>query len=78
MKHPDCERSHGAGPPDSKRWLILVARDQHDLYVHLVQAFSHDGKVQVIMDRRKDDSRNSPQVSHRLRTHGAVIIRRLE
>jgi hypothetical protein len=29
----------------------------------------------VILDRRKDDSRNSPQVTHRLRTHGAAIIR---
>ena len=32
-------------------------------------------KVRVVLDRRKDDSRNSPQVTHRLRTHGAVIIR---
>ena len=41
----------------------------------LLQAFSRDDKVKVILDRRKDDSRNSPQVTHRLRTHGAVIIR---
>jgi hypothetical protein len=58
-----------------KRWLIVVARGQADLYAHLVQAFSRDGKVRVILDRRKDDARNSPQVTHRLRTHGAVIIR---
>lgn len=58
-----------------KRWLIVVAREQADLYSHLVQAFSRDSKVRVILDRRKDDSRNSPQVAHRLRTHGAVIIR---
>jgi hypothetical protein len=75
MKRPDCERSLGARPSDSRRWLIVVARDQHDLYVHLVEAFSRDARVQVIKDRRKDDSRNSPQVTHRLRTHGAVIIR---
>jgi hypothetical protein len=43
-----------------------------------VQAFSRDSKVQVILDRRKDDSRNSPQITHRLRTHGAVIIRQTE
>lgn len=60
---------------DAKRWLIIVARGQTDLYAHLVQAFSRDSKVRVILDRRKDDSRNSPQVTHRLRTHGAVIIR---
>jgi hypothetical protein len=29
----------------------------------------------VILDRRKDESRNPPQIAHRLRTHGAVIIR---
>ena len=58
-----------------KRWLIVVARGQADLYTHLVQAFSRDTKVRVILDRRKDDSRNSPQVTPRLRTHGAVIIR---
>lgn len=59
----------------TKRWLIVVARGQADLYAHLVEAFSRDGKVRVILDRREDDSRNSPQVTHRLRTHGAVIIR---
>lgn len=62
----------------AKRWLIVVARGQADLYNHLVQAFSRDSKVRVILDRRKDDSRNSPQITHRLRTHGAVIIRQTE
>jgi hypothetical protein len=62
-----------AQPP--KRWLIVVARSQADLYTHLVQAFSRDQKVRVILDRRKDESRNPPQIAHRLRTHGAVIIR---
>lgn len=72
MPDPDKQRLNGL---TSKRWLIVVARGQTDLYDHLVQAFSRDGKVRVILDRRKDDSRNSPQVTHRLRTHGAVIIR---
>lgn len=58
-----------------RRWLIVVARGQTDLYAHLVEAFSRDRKVRIVLDRRRDDSRNSPQVSHRLRTHGAVIIR---
>lgn len=73
---PDPER-HEANGQSSKRWLIVVARGQADLYAHLVQAFSRDGKVRVILDRRKDDSRNSPQVTHWLRTHGAVIIRQV-
>jgi len=73
LPDPDKQQTNGQV---SKRWLIIVARGQADLYTHLVQAFSHDSKVQVILDRRKDDSRNSPQVTHRLRTHGAAIIRR--
>ena len=72
MPDPDKQRLNGLA---SKRWLIVVARGQADLYAHLVQAFSRDGKVRVILDRRKDDSRNSPEITHRLRTHGAVIIR---
>jgi len=63
---------HSAEP--AKRWLIVVARGQVDLYTHLLQAFSRDRKVRVILDRRKDESRNPPQIAHRLRTHGAVVI----
>ena len=55
-----------------------MARGQTDLYAHLVEAFSRDTKVRVILDRRKDDSRNSAHVTHRLQTHGAVIIRQAE
>lgn len=73
----DSDKRHVNGHA-AKRWLIVVARGQKDLYAHLVQAFSRDDKVRVILDRRKDDSRNSPQVTHRLRTHGAVIIRQAE
>ena len=72
---PDPDQQHLNGQGADRRWLIVVARGQADLYAHLVQAFSRDSKVRVILDRRKDDSRNSPQVTHRLRTHGAVIIR---
>ena len=70
----DSDKQYTNGHP-ARRWLIVVARGQTELYAHLVQAFSRDDKVKVILDRRKDDSRNSPQVTHRLRTHGAVIIR---
>jgi hypothetical protein len=69
MTQPDV-RAAGA----AKRWLIVVARGQTELYAHLVQAFAADDKVRVIVDRREDDSRNSPQIAHRLRTHGVVII----
>jgi hypothetical protein len=72
---PESGNKHHSDGQSAKRWLIVVARGQADLYSHLVQAFARDAKVRVILDRRKDDSRNSPQVTHRLRTHGAVIIR---
>lgn len=72
---PESDGKHHLNGQSAKRWLIVVARGQADLYSHLVQAFARDAKVRVVLDRRKDDSRNSPQVTHRLRTHGAVIIR---
>ena len=72
---PARDRPNGQA---AKRWLIVVARGQMELYAHLLEAFSSDRKVRVILDRRKDESRNSPQVPHRLRTHGAVIIRQAE
>jgi hypothetical protein len=75
LHDPDPQHPNGNV---ARRWLIVVARGQADLYTHLVQAFSRDAKVRVVLDRRKDDSRNSPQVTHRLRTHGAVIIRQAE
>jgi hypothetical protein len=75
---PDFDEKHHPNGQPAKHWLIVVARGQADLYTHLVQAFSRDAKVRVILDRRKDDSRNSPQVTHRLRTHGAVIIRQAQ
>jgi hypothetical protein len=64
---------HSSQP--AKRWLIVVAKGQVDLYTHLLQAFSRDQKVRVILDRREHESRNPPQIAHRLRTHGAVVIR---
>jgi hypothetical protein len=73
----------GGSPPrstysrsDGAQWLILVAKDQVDLFSHLVRAFSRDDKVQILMDRRKDYSRNPPGMEERLRTHGAAVIRR--
>ena len=61
---------------DAAQWLILVARDQADLYGHLVRAFSRDDKVQILLDRRRDYSRNPPGMEERLRIHGAAVIRR--
>lgn len=57
-------------------WVILVARDEPDLFAHLVRAFIRDDKVEVIRDRRKDYSRNPPGMEERLRTHGAAVVKR--
>ena len=75
-------RSARAGFPDGRvladkaQWIILVAKDQSDLFAHLVRAFARDDKVAIVMDRRKDYSRNPPGMEDRLRTHGAAVIKR--
>jgi hypothetical protein len=70
------DRPPGASAPRGNyQWVILVARDQSDLYIHLHDALRGDPKVQVTLDRRDNDSRNPPWVNERLRTHGAVVIR---
>lgn len=63
-------------PGDESHWIILVARDEPDLLAHLVRAFAEDTKVEIIMDRRKDFSRNPPGMEDRLRIHGAALVRR--
>jgi hypothetical protein len=60
----------------SRPWVIVVARDQPDLYAHLLHAFARDDKVDVLLDRRRDFSRNPPAMIDRLRTHGAALVRR--
>src|SRR5262245_45048694 len=72
---PALRRAAGTGV-EHAQWFILVARDQADLYAHLVRAFSRDDKVHILMDRRKDYSRNPPGMEERLRSHGAAVIRR--
>jgi hypothetical protein len=62
--------------PDKAQWIILVAKDQSDLFAHLVRAFARDDKVVIVMDRRKDYSRNPPGMEDRLRIHGAAVIKR--
>ena len=65
-----------ADPSSRAEWIILVARDQDDLFAHLERAFARDSKVEIILDRRKDYRRNPPGVEERLRIHGAVVVKR--
>lgn len=62
-------------PVGAARWVILVAREHAELYEHLRRAFANDAKVQVLLDRREDESRNPPWVNAQLRKEGVVLIR---
>jgi hypothetical protein len=70
------ERSCVLTPRNRALWVVLVARDQPDLFAHLLGAFARDDKVEIVLDRRKDFARNPPGLEDRLRTHGAAVIRR--
>jgi hypothetical protein len=84
---PDGSTALGSAAPRAERlaprqgtdaqWIILVARDQPDLFAHLARAFARDGKVEVVIDRRKDYRRNPPGMEDRLRTHGAAVVRKV-
>ncbi len=65
-------RTQAGGRP----WIVVVARDQPDLYAHLVRAFARDDKVEVVLDRRRGLSRNPPDMADRLRVQGAAVVRR--
>jgi hypothetical protein len=43
------------------RWLIIVRRDQNTLYENLALSFRSSDRVDVLVDRREDDLRRSPQ-----------------
>ena len=78
---PQSSAGPSSGPAksgDKIRWIILVARDQPELFEHLTRAFANDDKVEVILDRRRNFRRNPPAMEERLRVHGAAIVRRQE
>src|SRR4029077_12296060 len=47
------ERSCVLTPWNRALWVVLVARDQPDLFAHLLGAFARDDKVEIVLDRRK-------------------------
>jgi hypothetical protein len=57
-------------------WVVLVARNEPELLEHLAAAFATDEKVEIVIDRRKDFSRNPRGLEERLRIHGAAVIPR--
>ena len=70
------EPSEPLTPGQTAQWLILVARNQLALYAHLRRAYAGDDKVEVLLDRRRDESRNPPAIADRLRHLGAAVIRK--
>jgi len=46
------------------RWLFVVRRDKRELHRHLRQSFASDPRVEVILDRRRED-RNPVAVERR-------------
>ena len=63
---------------DAVQWIVLVARDQPALHAHLTRAFCRDQKVEIVLDRRKDNRRNPAWLEDRLRLQGAAVLRRSE
>lgn len=68
------------------RYLIIVARDQPDLYEYLAKQFSGDGEVEVLLDRRQRIRAREPErrqadrqprrgFSDGLRSLGVVVTR---
>lgn len=68
------EPSYTPAPPGA-RWVILVSQEHAELYDHLRRAFGRDDKVQVVLDRREDHSRNPRWVTEQLLRDGVVLIR---
>lgn len=48
-------------PPTTPRWLIVVRRDQLDLFRHLRESFDGVPEVAVILDRRHEERRQEAQ-----------------
>jgi hypothetical protein len=59
----------------TRKYVILVARDQADLREHLRKAFAADDKVRIVEASEADASKHSEKIARRLRIHGAVILR---
>jgi hypothetical protein len=71
VEHPLVAKA----PRRDCRWVVLVAGDEVGVYSHLRDALRNDPKVQVILDRHENHSRNPEWVNERLRAHEAVVIR---
>lgn len=77
---PACAGTSGSNGSTSSEaeapWVVVVARNQPDLLDHLENAFGTDEKVEIVIDRRRDYSRNPPGLEERLRIHGAAVVPR--
>jgi len=58
------------------QWIILVSRDQPDLFEHLTRSFARDDKVEVILDRRMSPATHASSIEERLRLRGVAVVKR--
>ncbi len=56
------------------RWVVVVAREEADVYLYLRETFARDGLVRAVLDRRADPCRSPAWVTARLRAHGVAVI----
>ncbi len=57
-------QSESANAPEAQnegRYLLIVARNEPDLFDHLARDFAGDDKVQVLLDRRREERRKQNQ-----------------
>ncbi len=65
------------GTAAKDRYVIVVARTERQLYDYLREVLAHDEKVEVILDRRREEQRPL-DVQERLRHLGWATARRRE
>jgi hypothetical protein len=59
----------------TSQWIILVARDDPDLFAHLARSFAGDDKVEVILDRENLGAAHQA-IEERLRLRGVAVLKR--
>lgn len=57
------------------QWIILVSRDQPDLFAHLTLSFAGDDKVDVVLDQANLAAAHQA-IEERLRLRGVAVLKR--
>jgi hypothetical protein len=70
-----AELAASTQPVGTSQWIILVARDQPDLFAHLALSFAGDDKVDVVLDRGNLAAAHHA-IEERLRLRGVAVLKR--